>query len=347
MARLRRSDLDVPGIRRRRRGRSFSYSWDSGEAVGADELDRIRALAVPPAWNDVWICPWPNGHIQAVGTDAAGRRQYRYHDRWREQRDHEKFERILEFGRRVPALRSQVDEDIGGRGLERPRVLATAVRLLDIASLRIGGKEYAEDHETYGLTTLRKRHARVAGDRVVLTFTAKSSRKVRVEVTDEEVARTVGALKKRQGEGSNLFACRARSGWTDIGAIHVNDYIKDAIGSEFSAKDFRTWNATVLAASLFAERQARARVDARPSRRAASTVVASVAEHLGNTPAVCRASYIDPRVIECSTHGETIRLPTRLHRQDGSEREVVEKAVLRMLTRARSAGRASGRRPAA
>ncbi len=326
MTRLRRTDLDGPGIRRRRHGKGFSYSWADGTRVtDPDTLARIKGLAVPPAWGDVWICPWPHGHIQAVGTDAAGRRQYRYHDTWRAMRDEAKHERVLEFGRRLPNLRKQVAVHLELADMGRERVLGAAVRLLDVASLRVGGEEYAHDHETYGLATLLKRHVRVSGGDAEFCFTGKAGQDVRITIRDPDALAVIGELKQRRGGGPELLAWRRGRRWIDVRSVDVNEYIKELAGDDFSAKDFRTWNATVLAASGLAGLEPLGTDAAR--RRAVCAVVKEVAAHLGNTPAVCRASYIDPRVIDLYHEGQT----AQMGRGRPQTRARVEAAVLALL----------------
>src|ERR1700744_6312197 len=281
MARLRRSDLSSPGIRRRRRGRGFSYARPDGKAVADQEtLDRIRSLAVPPAWTDVWICPWPNGHIQAVGTDAAGRRQYRYHDQWRLERDRDKFDRTVEFAVGLPRLRTRVRRDLAADDLGRNRVLAAIVRLLDVGLFRIGGEEYADEHETFGISSLRKDHVRVSSDLMVFNYEAKGSIDRAAEIRDAETAKVVRALRRRRSGGPNLFAYKQGGRWVEIHAHDVNEYIKETIGHQFSAKDFRTWSGTVLAATALAEEDSASGTSAR--RKAVTNAVAKVAEHLGN-----------------------------------------------------------------
>jgi DNA topoisomerase-1 len=307
MARLRRSNLYGPGITRQRRGRGFSYRTSSGDKVSEREvLDRIAALAIPPAWQNVWICPWPNGHIQAIGTDAAGRRQYRYHDVWRQQRDKEKFIHIIAFGRALPELRRAVAEDLGKRGLSRQRVLALAVRLLDIGCFRVGNAAYAEEHETFGVATLHVEHVAVGRDHVDFCYAAKGSIERALTVTDGEVRRAISSLVRRREPTANLLSWKRGTTWVDVGAKEVNDYIKAHSGEGFSAKDFRTWSATVLAAVELARREDEAGASVQRQRRAIGSAIKEVAEHLGNTPAVCRSSYVDPRIIESFETGETI-----------------------------------------
>jgi DNA topoisomerase-1 len=306
MPRLRRVDCSGPGIRRRRRGKGFEYFYEDGTPVSASDRARIRSLAVPPAWKDVWICTHPYGHLQATGTDAAGRKQYLYHEAWRVHRDREKFDRMIAFGEALPKLRREIASDLRRRGLVRERVLGCAVRLLDLGLFRIGGEQYAEENETYGLATLRKRHVRLERGAAVFDYEAKGSqRHIRV-VTDKLVLPTVRALKRRTGGGSELLAYRngGRS-WADVRSEHINEYLKESAGSEFSAKDFRTWNATVLAAVALAV-SAPAASSRSARKRAMTRAVKEVAYYMGNTPAVCRASYIDPRVFDRFRDGVTI-----------------------------------------
>lgn len=239
MARLRRSDSSAPGITRRRRGRGFSYARPDGKPLTDEEtLDRIHALAIPPAWSDVWICPWPNGHIQATGTDAAGRRQYRYHDQWRTEKDREKFDRTVEFGTALPKLRAQVDRDLVCDGMPRQRVLAAVVRLLDVGLFRIGGEEYADEHETFGVASLQKEHVRIRNGEMVFTYQAKGSIERVVEVRDDQVREVVAALHRRRSGGPNLFAYKQGRRWVDIHAPDVNDYIKEVAGPEILGQGF-------------------------------------------------------------------------------------------------------------
>ncbi len=327
----------MPGIARRRYGRGFSYRWwDGHKVVDDDTLDRIRKLAVPPAWTNVWICPWPNGHIQAIGTDAAGRRQYRYHDTWRVHRDREKFDRALRFAQDLPRLRATVARDLQHDGPDRSRVLAAIVRLLDLGAFRIGGREYAETNETYGVVSLQRAHVRVKGHTMTFDFPAKGSLERVFAARDPEVAQVVRLLKKRRGGDAQLFQYKVDGRWRPVRTEDVNDYIKEECGPDYSAKDFRNWTATVLAAALFAGRPAPA--SHRRQRRAVSDVVAEVAIHLGNTPAVCRSSYIDPRVIDRFSTGSTVRpkLAARLTEKskgmtDTFGRQAVESAVVALI----------------
>jgi len=243
----------------------------------AATLERIARLAIPPAWKDVWICPWPNGHIQATGNDAAGRRQYRYHDVWREHRDREKFERVLTLGRSIAALRRRVERDLKGDGMGRERVLAAMVRLLDLGSFRIGGEQYAAEHETFGVATLRKEHVKVRAGEIIFSFPAKGGKWQTFVVREANVLPVVAALLRRRGGGDELFAYKDGARWKDLRSDDVNAYIKDAAGGDYSAKDLRTWTATVLAAARFAasprpaSRSARAGRSRPSSERSPST----------------------------------------------------------------------------
>jgi DNA topoisomerase I len=306
MTRLRRADCSAPGIERRGRGRGFEYRDSrTGQRVTDPEVvERIKALTIPPAWRDVWICPHPNGHLQAVGTDAAGRRQYRYHDAWRTRRDREKFDRMLEFARRLPAVRDVCASDLRSPTLGRERVLACAVRLLDHGFFRIGTEEYAEANETYGLTTMLKTHVTLDGDMVRFDYSAKAGRRRVTSLVDPAVAEVVAACKRRRTGGPELLAHKDAGGWRPLTPALVNEYLKRHAGPQFTSKDFRTWNATVLAAVAVAVSGATTSEAAR--KRAVSRAAGEVAGYLGNTPAVCRASYIDPRVFDRFRSGWTI-----------------------------------------
>ena len=342
MSRLRRADCSDPGFTRRRRGKGFEYLRPDGTRLrDRKALERIRELAIPPAWRDVWICDDPFGHIQATGMDARGRKQYRYHDKWRERRDREKFESMVEFGRALPRLRRQVDEDLGRRGYGRERVLACAVRLLDRGFFRIGSEGYAEENQTYGIATMRRRHVDVTGDTVTFDFEAKGGKRRVQTLVDPGLAKLIRALDSREGGGRELLAFKSKGEWRDVRSDDINAYVREASGGEFSAKDFRTWNGTVLAAVALAAYARERDVDTKAARtRAKNLAVKQVARFLGNTPAVCRASYIDPRVLDRFDGGLTIggvfdRLP-----DDPSEwpevQGPIENAVLDLLERRES-----------
>src|SRR3954454_16790845 len=253
MPRLRRSDCASPGITRRRRGKGFEYLDENGERIDdADTIGRVRSLAIPPAWGEVWICSDPHGHIQATGVDARGRKQYRYHDQWRVRRDREKFDSMVDFAQLLPKLREQVERDLRRRKLSRERVLACAVRLLDRGFFRIGSESYAEENETYGLATMRKRHVTVNGSKVIFDYEAKGGKRRVQVVGDRSIATLIRTLRNRRGGGHELLAYRNGRAWQDVRSTDVNDYIQAAIGPAHSAKDFRTWNATVLAPVVLA-----------------------------------------------------------------------------------------------
>ena|SRR5215218_467422 len=336
MPRLRRVDCGEQGIHRRRHGRGFSYVDACGERIDdPDTLERIGNLAIPPAWKDVWICPYPTGHIQATGFDAAGRKQYRYHDAWRTRRDADKFESMVGFAKALPALREQVENDLTLDGMPRERALACAVRLLDRGSFRIGSEDYAEDNGTYGLATMRKEHVTVRGDTVAFDYEAKGGLRRRQRVIDADAAGVVKALLRRRGGGDELLAYRDGRRWRDVRSADINAYLKDASGGAFSAKDFRTWNATVLSAIALAVSAPVAGGSKTARKRAMKRAVDEVSRHLGNTPAVCRAAYIDPRVFDRFDGGLTIGgvLPELAADAEGwpAVQRTVEEAVLDLI----------------
>ena len=308
--RLRRVDCSRPGLTRRRAGRGFVYLDEAGRRVEDPEvLARIRALAIPPAWRDVWICPHPNGHLQATGTDAAGRKQYRYHDAWRTRRDREKFESMEEFARALPVLRARVQEHLAGDdALTRERVLACAVRLLDRGFFRIGSEDYAVQNESYGLATMRKEHVTLHPPNTMeFDYVAKSGKRQVRDIVDPVVFDIVSELKRRRSGGDELLAWREGRRWRDVKSPDINAYVKEQIGGDFSAKDFRTWNATLLAAfGLAVAGEVAGTVTGR--KRAINRAIKEVAFYLGNTPAVCRASYIDPRVFDAYNAGLVLKL---------------------------------------
>ena len=307
---MRVIDCAGPGISRRRAGKGFTYLDEGGDRVDDPEvIDRIRALAIPPAWTDVWICPDPRGHIQATGCDDRGRRQYRYHDEWRARRDREKYDRMLDMARALPRLRERLARDLAETGLGRDRVLACAVRLLELGLFRVGGEAYVEDNGSYGLATVRKGHVRSVGGELRFDYPAKGGQRRVVEIRDPDVIDVVRALKRRRRGGPELLAYKDDRGcWVDVRSSDINAYLQEALGPEFSAKDFRTWAATVLAAVALAAEEGEA--DGEPSeaqrKRAVVRVVKDVAAQLGNTPGVARGSYVDPRVIEEFQRGETV-----------------------------------------
>jgi DNA topoisomerase I len=334
--RLRRVDCSGSGIRRARRGRGFSYLDENGDPVeDAEARARIRSLAIPPAWNDVWICPDPRGHIQATGYDDAGRKQYLYHDAWRKHRDRQKFRQMEEFAAALPTVRERIDADLARRGLVRERVLSCAVRLLDLGFFRIGSERYAAENETYGLATLKKRQLRIERGVAVFDYHAKGSKRLVQVVADRRLLPTLKALKSRRGGGGELFAYRNARTWRDVRSDDINEHLKDLARDDFSAKDFRTWNATVLAAVALAKYEPRG-LSRTGRRRAINDAVKDVAGYLANTPSLCRSAYIDPRVIDRFDSGETIRpaLDREIAGADPGEfpdRERIETAVLDLI----------------
>ncbi len=288
---------------------------------------------IPPAWTAVWICPVPNGHLQAVGVDAAGRRQYLYHEAWRRKRDQLKHDRVLEVAARLPAARERVADDLALDGMPLQRALGTAFRLLDLGFFRIGGETYAETNESYGLATIRREHVSVEGSTVVFDYVAKSGQERYVAIADDLVREAVHTLLRRRGGGPELLAYRDRDGWHDVSSGEINAYVKDRVGGEVSAKDFRTWHGTVIAATALAAANETART-ATARKRAVSAAMKQVAAYLGNTPAVARASYVDPRLIDLFLDGITIppdvaRLDSDLF--DGATHGAIEEAVLDLL----------------
>jgi DNA topoisomerase IB len=336
---LLQSDLTAPGIRRRRSGRGFRYFSANGKPLtDARALARVKALVIPPAWEDVWISAQPRGHIQAVGTDAAGRRQYQYHQLWRERRDRQKFDRVMEFGRVLPRVRAVVERHLQGRGLTRDRVLAAAVRLIDLDFFRPGGEEYAAENGSFGLATIRREHVTCGKRELTFEYTGKSGKHREQAVVDEQVCTVVRSLKRRRsGGGEDLLVYRSGPRWHNVSAADINDYLREVSGGEFTAKDFRTWHATVLAAVGLAVSESAAADSAAARKRAVARVVKEVAGYLGNTPAVARSSYIDPRVIAFYEEGVTIA-PMLADLGKGQEFGDVatngqaERAVLKMLT---------------
>jgi len=299
---------DAPGITRRRAGRAFVYFGADRQRVReASVLDRIRSLAIPPAYSDVWICPDPRGHLQATGRDARGRKQYRYHAKWRATRDAGKFDKLIRFGERLPHLRRILRRDLALPGLPEAKVLAVIVSLLADTGIRVGNEEYARSNGSYGLTTLRDRHVTfVREGRAVFRFRGKSGQAQEARVDD---ARLVRILRRcQQLPGQTLFQYIDDDGSRrPVDSGMVNQYLRDAMGEEFTAKDFRTWGATVSAIALLARTPLPSSRAERPFKSAIVEVVKAVANRLGNTPAVCRSSYIDPRVFEAWRAG-------RLHR---------------------------------
>ena len=324
---------DSAGIRRIRVDERFAYRGVDGRRLrDAADLQRIRALAIPPAYEDVWICPKPNGHLQATGRDARGRKQYRYHPAWRVAKDADKFERMLEFGAGVPKVRACVKADLAVPVSARPgrdTVLATIVRLLDTTYVRIGNEAYARTNRSFGLTTLKNRHAAVSGSLIRLRFRGKSGVEQEVDLDDPRVARVVRRCQAMPGQ--DLFQYEGDDGeQRTVGSADVNDYIRDASGAEFTAKDFRTWHATVHALDLWAEQYAADE----SCRRTANQMLADVARRLGNTVAVCRKSYVHPRVLELLAAAVDRRAPAHLTPARRAGLDAAERRLLHFLAQA-------------
>jgi DNA topoisomerase I len=319
--RLRRVSPRDPGWTRRRAGKGFIYLDESGNRLTAEESHRCKLLVIPPAWEQVWICPVPQGHLQAVGIDDDGRRQYLYHEQWRLQRD------------RLPSARRTVAKHLQLKGMPCRRALGTAFRLLDLGFFRIGGESYAESNNSYGLATIQKEHVTIEGGAVIFNYVAKSGQERYVALADDLVLRSVGDLLARRGGGPELLAYEDGQQWHDVSSNDINGYLKDLLGDEMSAKDFRTWHGTVIAAVVLAEANERARtVSAR--KRAVSAAMKEVAGYLGNTPAVARASYVDPRLIDLFNDGVTISpalAATDIDLSDGTTHGKIERAVLSLL----------------
>jgi DNA topoisomerase-1 len=342
LAGLRYTNDDQPGIRRRRQGRGFRYLDRDGTPVrDSAQLRRIRGLVIPPAWTDVWISPNPLGHLQATGRDARGRKQYRYHERWREVRDEAKYGRLADFAKALPKIRARVDDDLARPGIPRERVLATAVRILEETYMRIGNTEYARANGSFGLTTLLARHVDVDGSRIAFRFKGKSGKEHEVDVRDRRLARVIARLEQLPGQ--ELFRYLDDTGELHtIGSEDVNDYLREISAEELTAKDFRTWAGTVIAARELAalgpaksERMAKKRV---------TQAIDAVAARLGNTRAVCRQCYVHPGVIEAYAAGAippALRRADRVNKRRGLSSH--EQAVVEMLARAakRAARRAA------
>ena len=328
---LRYSTDSEPGIRRLGTAGRFAYRGPNGRRVAAAALARIKALAIPPAWTDVWICADERGHLQATGRDARGRKQYRYHSAWRARRDAGKFERMSSFAHALPAIRRRVRADLARPGLPREKVIAALVRLLERTRLRIGNERYVEANDSFGLTTLRNHHARVRGDRVELEFRGKGGKAQRASLDDERVARVV--RRCREVPGQKLFQYVDESGAVQtIDSADVNGYLKEIAGIEVTAKDFRTWAGTVIVASNLARREGRV------GQSHVMAAVRAAASCLGNTPAICRKSYVHPRVLDPATWANGARRAAPPRARDGLRvEEIATLRLLAPLSRRRSA----------
>jgi DNA topoisomerase-1 len=336
---LRYVSDSLPGIRRHRSGKGFFYTRSDGSRVtDRPTLTRIRALAVPPAWKEVWICPSPNGHLQATGRDAKGRKQYRYHARWRAVRDENKYERLQLFGECLPRIRARVEEDLARTGLPREKVLATIVRLLETTFIRIGNEEYVRSNGSFGLTTLRNRHVRVEGSSIRFRFPGKSGKPHAVRLTDRQLARLVKRLRDLPGQ--ELFQYLDEAGEPQpVDSADVNDYLREISDQEFTAKDFRTWAGTLLAARHLALLEPLAL--GAHGKTAAVEAAKHVAEHLGNTPAICRKCYIHPAVLQAHLDEDLNQIWRDCQEAGGPEAAGLtaeESALIRFLAAASGGG---------
>jgi DNA topoisomerase-1 len=347
---LRYTSDESPGISRRLRGKNFAYFGPSGKPIREPAaLARIRHLAVPPAWRKVWISPLENGHIQATGRDVRGRKQYRYHERWREQRDQNKYGHMMDFARVLPKIRRRVRRDLARPALDREKVLAALVRLLETTLIRVGNDEYARENHSYGLTTLRNRHVKVHGATIEFNFRGKSGKFHNIHIEDPKVAKIVRRCQDLPGQ--DLFAYRDAGGEVhSIGSQDVNDYLHRIAGENYTAKDFRTWIGTVLAALAFHELEEV--TSATQAKRNVGLVIQSVAKMLGNTPAICRKCYVHPEIVNSYLDGATLATVSQRIGEDLrdslSRLAPVEAAVLALLQKRLRpvARRNQGKRPA-
>lgn len=329
--RLRRSDCSGRGITRRRAGRGFVYLDDDGNRIADEELlERIKGLVIPPAWREVWICPQVNGHIQATGFDEAGRKQYLYHEKWTTRRSAEKFDSMLSFASGLAGLRRAVKRDLSEREVTQSRVAAAAVRLIDLGYFRIGSEQYAEENETFGVATILKSQVSFGQEEDAVTFEypAKGSAERQVTIRDGAIHELTEKLLRRRSGPDDFLVYRSGSRWLDLRSTDVNDYIQRQVGNGFTAKDFRTWHGTVIAVVELA-RAGEPPGSRKGRERKIRETVAKVAEELGNTPAVARDSYIDPRVFDRYRDREVI--PAGAGRPARSGLSSAEKSVIRLL----------------
>jgi DNA topoisomerase-1 len=312
-------------------GKGFTYLDGHGERLPEDDARRVRDLVIPPAWRDVWVTPYPTGHLQAVGTDDAGRRQYLYHPEWRTRRDAEKFERMLTFGRALAKARELVVTDLAREGMPLERACAAAVRLLDLGYFRIGNDVYADENGSFGLTTLERRHVRRRQDRLVFAFVGKSGVEHEIEIDDRVVIEAIDVMRRRRGDDLRLLSYKDGRAWRSVLPELVNAYLRESTGIEATAKDFRTWHATVLAAAALAETPEAGQTKA-SRKRAVAGAMKEVSSFLGNTPTLARSAYVDPRVIDAYEEGRTIASTTRRTFDNPDERQAaLERATLRLI----------------
>ena len=329
MPRLRRTFPDQPGWSRRKSGKGFTYLDERGNKLDAEQVQRCKDLVIPPAWTDVWITPYPNGHLQAVGTDDAGRKQYLYHPQWRASRDAAKFDRILVFGKALSKARERVLADIGAEGMSLERACAVAVRLLDLGYFRIGNDVYTDTNGSFGLTTMLKEHVSRTKEGLRFTFVGKSGIEHDITIDDPAAMQALDGMRRRRGGGDRLLAWKDGSHWKDLGSADVNDYIRACFGIDATAKDFRTWHATVIAADALARTDEPGQTKA-SRKRAVSAAMKKVSEFLGNTPTLARTSYVDPRVVEAYERGRTVKVRGKYDPADARQ-AALERAVLKLL----------------
>lgn len=330
--RLRRSTPDGPGLARTRRGKGFSYCDAQGSPVDDATQSRIRSLIIPPAWRSVWICPYPNGHIQAVGIDAAGRQRYIYHPQWRIARDEEKYDRVLRLGSLMPGFRRAIDKDLRARGARRERAEAAALRLLDRGVFRVGNEEYVEENGFYGVATLLREHVQFSKETIAFDFPAKSGIRRTLVITDAPLVRALRSPQKNVDQSGRLLVYSEGDSLEPITAEDINARFKSLVGERYSVKDLRTWNATVLAAVAFVDQDIPR--SERKRAQAVSAVMNGLSTALGNTPIMARKSYVDPRVVEAYEAGVTIsRAVGRAEKltDPAQSHTVIEKAVIRMI----------------
>ncbi|ALX05458.1 DNA topoisomerase IB [Aeromicrobium erythreum] len=330
MVRLRRTSPSMVGWTRVKHGRGFRYLDQDGAPLEEIDVARCKELVIPPAWTKVWICPAENGHLQAVGTDDAGRRQYLYHPAWRERRDAEKFQHMEGFATALLEARDAAREEVADDATLRSTA-ALAFCLLDLGIFRVGSDRYTDENGSYGLTTIEKQHVRRDGDSLVFEYVAKSGQDLEVSLRDERLIAALEPLRRRRTGGDVLLAYRGGDGWSTLGATAVNDYVKEVLGEEYSAKDFRTWRGTVIAAAALSSSDASTKTARKKSVAAA---MREVAEHLGNTPAVARSSYVDPRVVDLFGDGVVVAGGHRPVAPGEPVSRTLEKQVLELLGKA-------------
>jgi DNA topoisomerase-1 len=332
---LRYVSDNKPGIRRERRGNEFVYFDVHGQQIEDEkELRRIRSIGIPPAYENVWICPYANGHLQATGYDARGRKQYRYHPQWRRVRDENKYDRMMLFGKALPKIRARVAEDLDKPGLPREKVLATVVKLLEVSRIRVGNEEYAKTNHSFGLSTMRNRHVKVEGSKILFRFRGKSGKRHEIEVADRRIARVVSKCQELPGQ--HLFQYLDENDEpVEVGSDEVNAYLQEITGEQFTAKDFRTWFGTVLAAMALQEFEA---VDSQAAaKKNVVAAIESVSKALGNTPAICRKCYVHPHIIEGYMEGTLVHelreLADAKIKNDLEDLPPEEAAVLALLSK--------------